>query len=503
MSRATTGRRFLSAMFAFWIVFACVTRPVLAQATDEANESWQVLYIGDKRVGYQHGRDHVEIRDKSKVFVGVSESHFQITRFGQELKLSTSMRTEETETGELLRFTFEIKNQPALVTRSEGVVIGKELEVTTLVGGKTDKRRKPWEPDAKSPAYPDRFLREHPLKPGETFSTKIFTPEFSKFTKVSFTADQLRPVKLLDGKEYSLLLVKVSFAAIPENNFREYANASGSVQLVETEIAGAVARLYEVSREVAMQTIVGAELDLAISTLVAVDPPIQDPYRKKKIVYRISSKDDSPERSFVSGGTQQIKRLSDNVIELTVTAKPLPPVNSRVLSADAKYLTATRFLQSRDPAVIEHADRAAAGETDPSRIASRMEKYVHDKLTKKNFSTAMASAAEVAQRLEGDCTEHAVLLAAMLRAKKVPSRIAAGLVYVESLNSFGGHMWTEAFLAGEWVPVDATLGRGGIGAVHLKMAESAMDEDSPLPVTTFLPLYNALGKLKIEVLKAE
>ena len=138
-----------------------------------------------------------------------------------------------------------------------------------------------------------------------------------------------------------------------------------------------------------------------------------------------------------------------------------------------------------------------------SRIATRLEKYVHEKLSKKNFSTAMASAAEVAQTMEGDCTEHAVLLAAMLRAKKVPSRIAAGLVYVESLNSFGGHMWTEAFLAGEWIPLDATLGRGGIGAAHLKMAESALDEDSPLPVTTFLPLYNALGKLKIEVVKAE
>ena len=132
-----------------------------------------------------------------------------------------------------------------------------------------------------------------------------------------------------------------------------------------------------------------------------------------------------------------------------------------------------------------------------------MEKYVRDKLTKKNFSTAMASAAEVAQRMEGDCTEHAVLLAAMLRAKKVPSRIAAGLVYVDSLNSFGGHMWTEAFLAGEWIPLDATLGKGGIGPAHLKMADSALDEDAPLPVSTFLPAYQALGKLKIDVLKAE
>ena len=273
--------------------------------------------------------------------------------------------------------------------------------------------------------------------------------------------------------------------------------------IAEIDMLGVVARGYDVPRDVALQAIAGAELDLAVSTLVRIEPPITDAHRKKRIVYRISMKDESPEQAFVDGGTQQIKRLSGEAIELTVSTKPIPPVNSRPVSTDAKYLAPTRFLQTRDPAVVEHADRAAGGETDLSRIATRLEKYVHEKLSKKNFSTAMASAAEVAQTMEGDCTEHAVLLAAMLRAKKVPSRIAAGLVYVESLNSFGGHMWTEAFLAGEWIPLDATLGRGGIGAAHLKMAESALDEDSPLPVTTFLPLYNALGKLKIEVVKAE
>jgi hypothetical protein len=356
--------------------------------------------------------------------------------------------------------------------------------------------------DTKSPAYPERYLRQKPLKPGETFSTKVFVPEFSKFTKVTFAADDLRPIKLLDTKEHSLLLVKVNYAEIPELKMRQYVDADGHVKVGETDMFGGVGRVYEVTREVALQTIAGPELDFAINTLIGVDPPIQDAHRKKKIVYRISS-EDSPEQSFVSGGTQQIKRLSDNAIELTVIAKSLPPVNSRVVTTDAKYLNATRFLQSRDSLVIEHADRAAAGETDPSRVAGRMEKYVLDKIKQKNFSTAMASAAEVAQKMEGDCTEHAVLLAAMLRAKKIPSRIAAGLVYVESLNSFGGHMWTEAFLAGEWIPLDATLGRGGIGAAHLKMSESAMDEDSPLPVMTFLPLYNIQGKLKIEAQKGE
>ena len=47
------------------------------------------------------------------------------------------------------------------------------------------------------------------------------------------------------------------------------------------------------------------------------------------------------------------------------------------------------------------------------------------------------------------------------------------------------------------------LVNGGIGPAHLKMAGSALDEDARSPVSTFLPAYLALGKLKIEVLKAE
>ena len=110
-----------------------------------------------------------------------------------------------------------------------------------------------------------------------------------------------------------------------------------------------------------------------------------------------------------------------------------------------------------------------------------MEKYVRDKLEKKNFSTALASAAEVAEKLEGDCTEHAVLLAAMLRAKQIPSRVAVGIVYVE-LNkqpSFGGHMWTEAWLDDKWVPLDATLGRGGTHAGHIKLGDSSFADKMP------------------------
>lgn len=495
-----------------WLLFSvAVCEAQNSQPTasgEQLTETWQVIHIDGKRAGYQFGRERVEVRDKRKVIVTDGDSFFSLKRFGQELRISTTLRTEETESGDLLRFSFEMKNPPSQITTTSGVVSGNELELTSSVAGRTEKRRVPWEADAKSPAFPDRQLREKPLKAGESQTFKVYLPEFGKFSQQHYVAEGQRPVKLLDGKEESLLRVHVSFSAIPENKLRQFVDADWRTKVVETEMAGLVVRTFDVPRDVALQAIAGPELDLAINTLVRINPPILNAHRKKQIVYRISMKEESPERFFVVGGTQQLKRLTekdktDFAIELTVTAKPIPPVNSRPIRTEDKYLAPTRFLQTRDQVVVEHAERAAAGESDPSRIATRLEKYVHDKVTKKNFSTAMASASEVAKRLEGDCTEHAVFLAALLRAKRIPSRVATGLVYVESLNSFGGHMWTEAFLAGEWIPLDATLGKGGIGPAHLKMADSAMDEDAPLPVSTFLPAYQALGKLTIELLKAE
>ena len=151
----------------------------------------------------------------------------------------------------------------------------------------------------------------------------------------------------------------------------------------------------------------------------------------------------------------------------------------------------------------EHARKAAAGSADPGTIALRMEKYVHKELKKKNFSTALASAAEVAKHLEGDCTEHACLLAAMLRTHRIPSRVVVGLVYAERFGAFGGHMWTEAWLDGKWVPLDGTLGAGGIGGGHIKLADSDLGDEGPAPVTSFLPLMNLLSNVKIEIVRVE
>jgi hypothetical protein len=106
----------------------------------------------------------------------------------------------------------------------------------------------------------------------------------------------------------------------------------------------------------------------------------------------------------------------------------------------------------------------------------------------------------VAETKEGDCTEHAVLLMALCRARKIPARGAMGLVYYPPLQGFAYHMWTEVWMEDRWVPLDATLGNGGIGAAHLKLAHSNLKGSDKY--SAFLPVHAVLGKLKLEVVDA-
>jgi len=140
-------------------------------------------------------------------------------------------------------------------------------------------------------------------------------------------------------------------------------------------------------------------------------------------------------------------------------------------------------------------------ETDPWRKALRIESWVHGDMHKQTHPEAFAPADQVARTLEGDCTEYAMLTAAMCRAAGVPARAAVGLVYVDSVRgpAFGFHMWTEVWVRGGWMPVDATLGRGYVGATHLKIADHSWADTRSL--TPLLPAMRLVGKAAVAVVR--
>ncbi len=61
------------------------------------------------------------------------------------------------------------------------------------------------------------------------------------------------------------------------------------------------------------------------------------------------------------------------------------------------------------------------------------------------------------QKARGDCTEYMYLLAALLRANDVPTRLVAGYVYQghHLVEAADYHNWVEVFYQGKWQVVDA------------------------------------------------
>jgi hypothetical protein len=81
-----------------------------------------------------------------------------------------------------------------------------------------------------------------------------------------------------------------------------------------------------------------------------------------------------------------------------------------------------------------------------------------DAIPHKSMARGWDLASQVARSGSGDCTEHAVLLAALARAAGRPARIALGLLLVQQdgrVQAFG-HAWTEVHEEGRWRPLDAT-----------------------------------------------
>ncbi len=62
-------------------------------------------------------------------------------------------------------------------------------------------------------------------------------------------------------------------------------------------------------------------------------------------------------------------------------------------------------------------------------------------------------------------------------------------------------MWNEAWIKDRWIPLDATLGRGGVPATHLVLTRSSLETGATF--SALLPVMKVMGQLEIQVLDAK
>jgi hypothetical protein len=103
------------------------------------------------------------------------------------------------------------------------------------------------------------------------------------------------------------------------------------------------------------------------------------------------------------------------------------------------------------------------------------------------------SALEAIQRWAGDCTESAVLLAALGRAAGIPTKVVSGLTYsrlpiLGASNAFMPHSWVLAYVDGHWKSFDLALER--FDSSHIALTVGDGDTRSIMAASQLASLLN-------------
>lgn len=161
-----------------------------------------------------------------------------------------------------------------------------------------------------------------------------------------------------------------------------------------------------------------------------------------------------------------------------------------------RWLASNSYLVLTDTLLRSTAASIAGAETDPERIAAATYRWVTDRFRFRLGAVLFGASPEILRSLTGDCSEAAVLTAALLRARGVPARIALGFASV-GRGVFIGHAWCEALLGGNWVGVDAALREYPAGVERVKLAELDGREDLRIAATNLM--MRVIANLDIQI----
>lgn len=130
------------------------------------------------------------------------------------------------------------------------------------------------------------------------------------------------------------------------------------------------------------------------------------------------------------------------------------------------------FVLPEDEGIARTAAEIVGAETSARVAATAICQWVSDAIQPAMIAETL-SGPQVLERRVGKCTEYTTLFASLARAAGIPTRIVLGQRRFpgEHGDTWGGHMWNEAFV-GEWIPIDASANEVGGSLDLLKFVHS-------------------------------
>ncbi|QDU27329.1 Transglutaminase-like superfamily protein [Anatilimnocola aggregata] len=470
-------------------------------ASSGEREVWSVFYMQDQRVGFSHVVTR-PVQDGGRTLLHThGQSELTLNREGSVLTQRIELQTWETPEGKLERFQSRRTSGPGEIV-TQGKRLGAMMLVATESLGKRETKPVPFAENCGGYFAAEQSLERSPLKAGESRTVPSLVPVIDQQGEIILTALGEEEVSIR-GLTQQLMKVK-SDIKIAGQTLTTFCWIDSRGQTLKTFDPSFKQEAYKTTREFALAKEDLGKIDLLAVTTVPLTGKLRDVRPLFEATYVAKLKGDKIANHFANDEFQQVTKVDDHTVRLTIAELDrLSPVNRERLSEPPtpEDSAPNSLVQSDDAAIVRLANSLAGDRTEPFQVALALAKGTRAHISKRTYAQAFATAAEVVRTQEGDCTEHAVLLAALCRARKIPARVVLGLVYYPPQKGFAYHMWNEVWVGNRWFPLDATVVQGTVGADHIKLRHASLHGESAYAV--MLPLLQVVGRLELEVVEVE
>ncbi len=498
MTRHTPAAIFNILRLAALLAVLAVPRHATAQIYD----TWHLVLIDGQRSGWMHSREEdlgygLKTTNRFQIEISRGEANILIRLESEFLETYEGRAVHMVTTHELgaapVKKTFRWLDDGSItaIIEEDGV-----STTQTIPGIRGD-----WLP----PAAARRVLRQYLADRAPRFDYLVLDVMGGPAT-TKIQSEYLGPAVIeAVGKKIPVATLRTTQSTSPGVVTTEHIDSDGIPAQTELSLGGLTLTVVRSEREVALAPFEPAEI--LVNTFVTPSRAIADPRSLRAATY-VLSLPEGVMPNLPDTGVQRVARIDERRARITINMNSVAPANPEELQ-DGAYYMGSQMVNWRDDEVGRLAERAIRGDRTlpPHQQAERARRFVSTYIRTKSLDVGLASASETCRTREGDCTEHAVLLAAMLRYYGVPSRIASGLIYAEEFAGrariFGYHMWTQALIKDadgvlRWVDLDATLPPNTpFDATHIALSISPMNDGDVInSMATLAPL---LGRLEIEV----
>jgi transglutaminase-like putative cysteine protease len=470
-------------------------------------ESWHTYFMGGKKIGHTHVLSELDEEGGVGNVITTVVDQLTMRRGASTFQQSLFQTSIERPDGSLISFNADLRVGPAR-TRFNGRVDLNTLTVDTIRGGMSQSESIPWSPQYRGFAAVQQTLLAKPIKLNDKRRIDMLAPMFYRVANIEMNCRHRASISTMDGMVHDALEVDVSMIVGTGNPIESTVWVDEMGELLKSYTPSIDLISIRSSKADAEAAVVSATADLLSLTSLTVTGSLDNPQETYRAGYLLRPRGiDGKEKMNLAIEPQLgqwFRKLDDGTIQLLVSRDPSESARSGFIGLqskpDIKDTQSGPIIDNASPSVRKLASLSKATKTRD--IAIDLTRTVKQLIGPGDFTRGFATASQTAQDSVGDCSERAVLLAAMLRSRDIPARVAAGLVYVGPKDKpvMAYHMWTLAWIDDAWVALDPTSG-GLAPADRIAFATSNLADGNEYSFVA--PIMSAMSRMEIEITTAK